>query len=169
MSAQRGAMAAELRHRLQREADQLQLGVKIMFVGLEGVHPPVSVAEAFQSVIGATEEREATILKARADANRVLPLAQAEATHLEEKARAYAVRQQAIAAAEADRFTKRRIAYQESPAVFRTRLYLDTLERALLGSRKYIVAATPESEVYLLDFSEKLAPDLFDVGPVEKE
>ncbi len=53
--------------------------------------------------------------------------------------------------------------------MFRTRLYLDTLERALVGSRKFVIAATAESEVYLLDFSEKVAPDLFDVGPAEED
>ncbi len=169
MSAERGAMAAELRDRIQVEADRLRLGVEIVFVGLEGAHPPVSVAEAFQSVIGATEEREATIFRARAEANKILPLAQAKAAALEQQARAHAVRQQTIAAADADWFTQRRTAYRRSPAVFRTRLYLDTLERALVGSRKFVIAATAESEVYLLDFSEKVAPDLFDVGPAEED
>ncbi len=169
MAAERGAMAAEIRDRIQAETERLGLGLEILFVGLEGAHPPVSVAEAFQSVIGATEEQEATLFRARAEANQVLPLAQAAAVELEQQARAHAVRQQTIAAADADWFTQRRIAYRQSPAVFRTRLYLDTLERALVGSRKFIIAAAPESEVYLLDFSENIAPDLFDVGLAEED
>ena len=42
--------------------------------------PPVAVADAFQSVVGAMEEREAQILDARAYAVSKIPVAAAEAT-----------------------------------------------------------------------------------------
>ncbi len=161
-------MADALRERIQREADQLGLGVRILFVGLQSVHPPVSVADAFQSVIGATEESGAAVLNAKAEASRVLPVARAETNRIVLAASAYAVRRAELASAEADRYLKRLEAYQQAPAVFRSRLYLDAMREALRDARKYIVAVPPGKQVVILDFEEKLQPEMFDFSPKEE-
>ncbi len=169
MGEGRREMAGVLQTRLQAEADRLGLGVRVAFVGVEGVHPPTQIAEAFQSVIGSVEEREAAILDARADANRVLPLADAEATQVTAAAAAYAVERAEIAAADSDRFLKRLEAYRQAPSVFKTRLYLATFRDSVKDARKYIIAASPDSEVIQINLEEKLSPDLFDLGPTEKK
>lgn len=157
--------AQALQARMQNEVDRLGLGVRIVFVGLQGVHPPVQVGEAFESVIGATEEKEAKILEARAYAKRVLPIADADAGKVGHEAEAYKVRRTEISAAESEQFLVRLKTQERSPRVFRSRLYLDTLELSLGGTRKYIVVASPSTEVILFNFEEKLHPDLFDLGP----
>ncbi len=158
-------MAQSLQQSIQNEADRLHLGIRIVFVGLQGVHPPVSVADAFESVIGATEESEASVLNARADAIKVIPIAMADAEKTRLTADAYAVRRAEIASAEADRYLKRREAYQKSPAVFCSRAYLEAVRDSLQGARKYIVAAPPGKQIVILDMAEKLSPDLFDFSP----
>ena len=80
-----------------------ELGVEVLYVGIEGVHPPVSVADAFQSVIGATEEKEAAVLQARAAAIKTGSLTGAEAAKITAAAAADALRRTETAAAEADR------------------------------------------------------------------
>jgi len=165
MGAGRLAMAQTLQERIQRAADQLGLGVRILFVGVAGVHPPVSVADAFQSVIGAYEDKEAAILTARAAANRVLPIASADAVRLLAEATAYGVRRTEISAAEADRFEKRLESYRLAPGVFKTRLYLSALRDSLKTARKYIIAATPNSTVMQINLEDKPSADLFDLGP----
>ena len=164
----RQEMAQTLQERMQRAADALGIGIRIAYVGVQGVHPPVSVADAFQSVIGATEEKEASILKARAEANRILPLAGAEALKIETNAAAYAVRRTELSSAEADRFVKRLDSYRLSPEVFKMRLYLGSLRDSLANARKYVIAASPATEVIQLNFEDKLVPDLFDLGPTQK-
>ena len=65
----RGRHAAEeslLRSSIQAQVDDRQLGVRIIFVGLEDIHPPTKVAKKFEEVIGAAETREAKILQAQA-------------------------------------------------------------------------------------------------------
>ncbi len=165
MGEGRGAMAGLLQRRLQAEADRLGLGVRVVFVGVEGVHPPTTIADAFQSVIGSVEEREAAILKARAEANRVLPLAEADAAKVLATSAAYAAKRTQIAAADSDRFLKRLESYRQAPSVFKTRLYLATLRDSMQDARKYIIAASPGSEVIQVNLEEKLSPDLFDLGP----
>jgi len=158
-------IAAALRQRIQTEADRRQLGVRILFVGLQGVHPPTQVAEAFQSVIGALEQKEAAILTARAAAGKTVTLAGAESARAVQEAEAYRTQRTEISAAEAKRFLIQAATAEKSPRVFRTSLYLDTLARALADTRKFIVPAAVAHEVYQLNFEEKLRPELFDLGP----
>jgi regulator of protease activity HflC (stomatin/prohibitin superfamily) len=47
LGEQRPAVGDRLRDRIQRDAEALGLGVRIEFVGLQGVHPPVGVAPGF--------------------------------------------------------------------------------------------------------------------------
>jgi regulator of protease activity HflC (stomatin/prohibitin superfamily) len=90
MTIDRDATAAELRRRLQTEADALRLGIAIAFVGLKDIHPPVAVAPAYQDVVSAEEEKEAHIYIGRQYAASVIPLAQEEANRLRTNARAEA-------------------------------------------------------------------------------
>lgn len=68
----RSAAKEELMRRLQRRADELELGIDIVFVGLQGVHPSSKVAEAFEQVVQAEIDMETTLQKAQAEANTTL-------------------------------------------------------------------------------------------------
>lgn len=57
---------------IQAAADEAGLGVEIVFLGLQGIHPPAEVAEGYQKVIGAFQNKQALILDAYAMRNRDL-------------------------------------------------------------------------------------------------
>ncbi|MHC4292891.1 MAG: SPFH domain-containing protein [Planctomycetota bacterium] len=57
---------------IQQKADEASLGVEIVFVGLQGIHPPVTVSKNYQEVIGAIQQKQAVILLAEALSNRTL-------------------------------------------------------------------------------------------------
>jgi regulator of protease activity HflC (stomatin/prohibitin superfamily) len=63
-----------LTERIQTLADEQGLGIEIVFVGLQGIHPPADeqVAQSYQKVIAAVQEKEAAILKAERSFNFVL-------------------------------------------------------------------------------------------------
>ena len=61
-----------LTSRIQEAADKAGLGVEIVFLGLQGIHPPVEVAADYQKVIGAVQEKQALILDAHAERNKTL-------------------------------------------------------------------------------------------------
>lgn len=165
LSAARNQVAAALHARLQAEADRHRLGIRILFVGLQGVHPPTPVAAAFQAVVGALEEREAAILTARGAATRTVTLAAADSVKTQAEAAGYRHQRMEISAAEADRFRSQWLAAEQSPRVFRSDRYLQTLATALADTRKVIVPAGLEREVLQLNLEEKLRPELFDLGP----
>lgn len=72
LGAGRAQAAAELIRRIQKSADEKRLGVEIVFVGLQGVHPPPDVAEDYQNVVAAVQQRQASILGAMAEKNDML-------------------------------------------------------------------------------------------------
>jgi membrane protease subunit HflK len=61
-----------LTERIQAAADKEGLGVEIVFLGLQGIHPPVEVAPDYQKVVGAFQQKQAAILEAKAERNKTL-------------------------------------------------------------------------------------------------
>lgn len=156
-----------LQKRIQDEVAKMGLGLEVTFVGFQGVHPPVALADAFESVISADEERDALILKAQAYANALLPKADAEAAERVFTAEGYKKRRIAVAEAEAYQFDTRAAAHSEFPSVFRNDTYLRTLREALKDTQLYIVSSESSNEVIRINLEEKIRPDLFDLGPSE--
>lgn len=67
------AEAAEiLSERIQSRADSLDMGVEIVFLGMEGIHPPAKVAPDYQAVVGAVQKKQAIILGVMAQRNKAL-------------------------------------------------------------------------------------------------
>jgi len=61
-----------LTEQIQKAADKTGLGVEIVFVGLQGIHPPSQVASDYQKVVGAVQKKQAHILDAHARRNKTL-------------------------------------------------------------------------------------------------
>lgn len=61
-----------LTENIQTAADNAGLGVEIVFVGLQGIHPPPDVAPDYQKVVGAVQKKQAAILSAHARRNKEL-------------------------------------------------------------------------------------------------
>jgi membrane protease subunit HflK len=61
-----------LTDRIQAAADRAGLGVEVVFLGLQGVHPSPEVAEDYQKVIGAVQKKQAIILDAYTHRNKTL-------------------------------------------------------------------------------------------------
>lgn len=164
MSRGRRAASDALRQRIQARADAFKLGVKILFVGLHGIHPPVKVAPEFEKVFGALQDREATNHYARAYAAERLPLAQAEAIRKINEAEAQRARLTSLATGTAARFTNQVLAFNASPEVYRLRTYLDTVSRSVAAARKYVVVPSNTHEVVTFNLEDKIRQDLLDVA-----
>ena len=62
----------ELTNAIQRAADKAGLGVEVIFVGMQGIHPPIELAADYQKVVGAVQKKQALILNAEAASNKTL-------------------------------------------------------------------------------------------------
>ena len=72
LGAGRGEAKRVLTESIQAAADSAGLGIEIVFLGLQGLHPPPDVAADYQKVIGAVQQKQALILNAHAERNRSL-------------------------------------------------------------------------------------------------
>ena len=61
-----------LTERIQKAADDANLGIEVVFLGFEGLHPPPEVALDYQKVVGSTQQKQAKILDALAERNQTL-------------------------------------------------------------------------------------------------
>jgi regulator of protease activity HflC (stomatin/prohibitin superfamily) len=141
------------------------MGVKITFVGLESVHPPIQVAEAFEKVVGALQEKQAKVLEAQGQAQEILAKAGGESEVLQFNAQGYAFERSEVARADAERFAHQIEAHQKGGQVYLWREYLSVMDQMLPAMRKYVINSdNVNSWIYELDLKEKLQPDLFDLG-----
>ena len=163
MASGRLDAAAQLRQAVQDEADARELGVNITYIGLQDIHPPVAVAGEFQSVVGATQAKEAAILNARADAIRTNANADAEAFRVVAEARAFKQRAEVNALARSALFTNQIPAFHAAPSVYIDRTYLQTLVKSTADARKYILLTTNTEDVLQFDLQEKIGRDLLDI------
>lgn len=154
--------ADALRDRIQKAADQRQLGAKIIFVGLQDIHPPTAndVASTYEKVVNASQEAIATNNYAQAFAIQTNALAEATAFSLTNTADANRVRLVTSKYAQAAMFTNQIPAYQASPAVYRERLYLQTFVESSRNARKYVTLATNTQDIYIFDLETKVRDDL---------
>jgi regulator of protease activity HflC (stomatin/prohibitin superfamily) len=153
--------AQALRERIQTAADAHKLGANILFVGLQGIHPPVKVAPEYEKVVEASHKKQAKILGAEADAIRTNSLAMAQAFTVTNNAEAERVRVQIAALSRAAAFTNQIQAFNAAPLVYRQRTYYQAFPRATAGARKYVLLATNVDEVITFDLQDKFGQDFF--------
>jgi regulator of protease activity HflC (stomatin/prohibitin superfamily) len=163
MSHGRAAAADTLRERIQAVADANNLGANILFVGLQGIHPPVKVAPEYEKVVSAIHQRQAKILAAEADDIRTNALAGAQAFVTTNNATAESLRVEITALARAAAFTNQIPAYNAAPSVYPTRAYLQAFARATANARKYVLLVTNTQDVVQFDLQDKIRQDLLDI------
>jgi regulator of protease activity HflC (stomatin/prohibitin superfamily) len=164
MSSNRQAAALELGAQIQAAANEHQLGAKIIFVGLQDIHPPVKVAGDYENVVAATQERIAATNNAVAEAIRTNALAGAQA--FTDVARSQAARQQIelSAFARAALFTNQIAAYEAAPSVYRQRAYFQMFPETTANARKYILLVKNTKDVIIFDLEDKIREDLLNLN-----
>jgi membrane protease subunit HflK len=121
-------------------SDETEVGIEIVSVNLEKAEPPTEeVNQAFLDVIGAAQDRQQFINRAREYANKVVPEARGQAQKILEDAKAYQAQVTADARGQASRFDAILAEYQKAPEVTRQRMYLETAERVLGPMNKIII------------------------------
>ena len=159
----RGDAAAALKSEIQEKADAVELGIDIVGVSLQGVHPPVEVGQDFEDVVGAIEDKHASVLAAEAYRHRIVPAARAEANEIALKADAYRERRELVSKATAERFELRLGVYNLSPRVFLHRELHYALIDGLAGRRKIVKPEWADAdEVIIFDLHRAFRPTGFE-------
>ena len=161
MSHARLEAANALRDRIQAAVKANQLGANILFVGLQGIHPPVKVAPDYEKVVGAVQQMIAKSNNATGDAIRTRALTEARAFSLTNAAEAGRLRFELTALARAAAFTNQIPAFNAAPSVYRQRAYAQTFAAATAHVRKYVLLSTNTQDVISYDLQQQIDADYF--------
>jgi modulator of FtsH protease HflK len=132
---------------LQKLLDAYNTGLDVTQARLLVVDPPSQVQEAFHDVVRAWEDRERLVKEADGYREDIIPKARGQAQQDLLKAEAYKAQRVIRAKGDAERFTEILKEYAKYPEVTRERLYLESVERFLPNSRKFIMEGGGNSRV----------------------
>ena len=163
VSSGRMQAAQELQSRIQKSADDLQLGVSIVFVGLQDIHPPVTVAPSFEAVNAALQEKESIIFLAEGYRATKTNKAAADAHKKVNEAKSYAARRVAEGQAAAVVFTNQLAAFNANPELYQNRLLLRAYVAGATNSRQYVLLLSNRTEIIQMNLEDKVRSDLYDV------
>jgi regulator of protease activity HflC (stomatin/prohibitin superfamily) len=139
-------LTQRMRAMIQREADQMGLGVEVLGFTVGGMHPPVPVARDYEAVVSAELRKVTAVVKARVYRVQVLPEAEASALVGGNTARAEGAETLARAAGEAWSFRALEAQYHAAPNQYFFRRRLETLEKALADRGFTLVDARLERD-----------------------
>jgi Cu+-exporting ATPase len=167
----RQKISAAVVARTNESLSRYKVGLEVVQVCFGDIHPPLEVVPAFREVSSSQEEKEAAINEAQAYQVQTAAGARGQAAERIAAAEGFSVERTQRATGAAARFLAVAAAVAESPAVARTRLYLQTVETALAGRRKVILDAAHGGRrlLYLgrnrIDSPQSPSPAVLDAPP----
>lgn len=121
----------DTRDLLQKILDSYQLGVRVVAVQLQDVHPPKQVIDSFKDVASAKEDKSRFINEAEAYENDLIPKTRGEAASIINQAQAYKETKILEAKGDSDRFLFVLAEYRKAKDITKKRIYLETMEEVL--------------------------------------
>lgn len=139
----------ETKDLLQRILDKYEVGLLVVAVQLQDVHPPQEVIQAFKDVASAKEDKNKLINLAQGYRNDVIPKARGESEKVLREAEAY--KEERINRSEGDiqRFQKVLTEYRKAKQVTARRMYLETMEKVLPKVKKVVAKTGKEGTGFL--------------------
>jgi len=145
----REIVANEVRGIIQSTLNKYGLGVEVSRVSIREAAPPAEVAEAFNSVQQAEQERNRLIEQGNQERARLRGLANGRASSIREQAAAYKARIVEEARGEAQRFTSVEQEAKTAPEATRFRLYIEAMEQILAAPNKIVLESGAAPVPYL--------------------
>ena len=138
-TADRKTLVNLLSEKLQQRMDDLKVGIRVLAICLKDVHPPISVASAYEAVVSAEQTKQTTILAAQSHRNTEIPDTRASAENVVQAAETYKLQRIHDARGEGSRFHSTEKTFQKTRAVTKQRLYLETMQKALRSARLILI------------------------------
>lgn len=124
---------------LQNILNRYEVGVQVIAVQLQDVHPPQGVIDAFKDVASAREDKSRIINEAEAYRNEVLPNARGMGAEMENQASAYRETRIQGAQGETQRFLSVLAEYDKAKDVTKKRLYFEAMEEILKNANEKVI------------------------------
>jgi membrane protease subunit HflK len=158
MTSGRMEIQQKVQKYLQRLLDTYNTGLLVTQARLLVVDPPAQVQDAFHDVVRAWEDRERLIREAEGYGEDILPKARGMAQQEIRQAEAFKAQRVIRAKGDAQRFDRVLAEYIKAPEVTRERLYLESAEKFLPDTKKFIMEGGDSRVLPLLPLTQPPAP-----------
>lgn len=143
LTDQKESIQFEVKESLQQICNKYDFGITITAVQLQDAMPPDPVKAAFLEVASAKEDKTAKINEAKQYENEKLPVARGQSEQIINQAQGYMQERINNATGSVARFNSIQKEYAASPAVTKTRMYLEAIQKVLPGIKEvYIINDT---------------------------
>jgi len=158
LSIDRGSLSASILEELSQFSEREGLGLSVVQIIIEGIHPPAEVADVYQMVISASIDRNTIITGAETEAERMLIDAERQSRSIVNYAMARQYYRISAAQQEMAVFHASMEAHGINPGSFELARYLDTFERVIGGSNVYVFSPGMETSIPRSVFGQFNAP-----------
>jgi regulator of protease activity HflC (stomatin/prohibitin superfamily) len=175
MAPGRTRAARELEVLMQARVDAVGLGVDILSVGLEEVHPPVTMklgpeeedtrlAEAFRAATLALQKKRVEVLRAERQAIETKAQAQLDSIDRITAARKAYAEKVYETEGQAELFAVRKEVYGDASRVFMMRKYLNEAMRSLRDIRKFVISVDGVNRSHMrIELTEPIGLEITDI------
>ena len=147
LSVDRASLSGDLKSELCEFSESFGLGVEVVDVIIENIHPPVEVADVYQAVITASVDKETLITSARGEYIELINYAE----YFKEEIINDALRKQSesigAATGEMAYYYAAMEAYKVNPECFKLTKYIDVQEKRIAGTRVYYFSPKTEDSI----------------------
>lgn len=154
LSENTSILAAKIETEIGRRARDYQIGIEVLDLSLQGLHPPIEVATDYQAVVSAQHEREISILSARSYEIQTLLSARGSAHQITQMAEADAVSLITQSRGDAGAFEARQLAHKAAPEPFEQRHRLAALKHVLSDQSFVLLDAAIEQDGGIVWFED---------------
>lgn len=166
MTQAREEMRGEMRQRLQTALDAHESGLTVTDVLLRDIHPPVTVAQSFQEVISALEEKAAGIHEAESYRRDGISTARGSAAAVRISAQSAAANRRTQVDGQVARFLSQLSAWSGGKQLYQWREGFRVFDEALGGTKKAIFDEASSARLPAhIDLRKVLNPDFVDSAP----
>lgn len=149
LAVDRGAFTSEFKEDLVENIEKHNIGIEIVSVVMESIHPPLDIANIYQGVIGAEIEAEETVKRAEDAAEVTLTNANSVKEETINKAKAESYAKVAAATSSVSEFMASVEADNENRDAYRYYKYLDAISQSYGKSNLILVGdGVDSSKIY---------------------
>lgn len=128
-----------IRNDIQDYSDRLRLGIRVINIIINDVHPPIVIAKYYEDVIAAMQDKEMMVNRSMGFKNSNIPESRAEAIRIIQQAKAYTYERIRLSEASGESFLKIMGGSQKYPEIFKLYHTIDTLSKVYKKLRLIIV------------------------------
>lgn len=139
MTTGKNQVQADIKEKLIKELSEDNIGLEVINLSIQDVAPPTSeIIQAFKAVETAKQEMETAKTNAEKYKNEQLPSAEANADNIIQQAEAKKASRIAEGQGQVARFNEMYAQYSLNPLITKQRMYYETIEKVLPGSKLII-------------------------------